>query len=358
MVKAIPPAFGAVGLAMVVAGLVADEAVLVVQGSLPIVLTLWALIQRARWPSSGITPIIAGTFVAMWIGVQINPQLPAVIVGVIGLAATGYAWLFLTKLSSINFAWAYAGAYGVGVATWGWGSTGLSHLFVGLAVAVLWLVPVPMFIVGFRSLAGLVSLKNLMVTTISHEFRGPLSAISGLINTGDDSDVTESIDLIRDAAQALEMMTEDLLVALLPRGTKVSVNPTTLDMLALVSSVATKEFTIEVTDEPMILGDELRTRQILNNLISNTSRYGGPSREIRIGRMDGYGLIEVRDNGDGVPVELEKTMFTAFASSGAVSGSLGIGLAVSHELAVRMSGELTYAREAGETVFSLRLPLA
>jgi signal transduction histidine kinase len=355
--RAIPPAFTFIGLGIIVAGLVSGQGLLVAQGSLPIFLSLWVVAQLRWWPSHGMTPIVGATSVAMWVGVLINPLPYIVILGVVGLAAIGYAWLFLTKVPTSIFTLSYALAYGTGVATWSWGSTRLTHLLVGVAVAVLWLVPVPMLTLGFRSLAEMVSLKNRMVSTVSHEFRGPLSVISGILNSGDDNDVVESVDLLRDAAKTLEIMTEDLLVALLPEGSEVTVNVTALDASALVASVAPEEFTIEGLDEVVILGDQLRVRQVLRNLISNTSRYGGPLRAIEIRRMNGYGLIAVRDNGDGVPGELEETLFTAFAASGEVSGSVGIGLAVSFELAQRMGGELTYAREAGETVFSLSLPL-
>ncbi len=354
----IPPVFVSIGLGLIIAGLVSDQGVLVVQGLLPVTLSLWVLAQARWWPRYGIRPIVGATVPVIWVGVLINPLHYIVILGVVGLAAIGYTWLFLSKLSTPTFTLSYALAYGTSVATWNWGSTGFIHLLVGLAVAALWLVPVPMLTLGFRSLAEMVSLKNRMVSTVSHEFRGPLSVISGVLNSGDEDDVLESVDLLRDAAKALELLSEDLLVALLPEGSEVTVNVTTLDAYALVTSVAPEEFIIEVVDEVMILGDQLRVRQVLHNLISNTSRHGGPSRAIAIRRMNGYGLVEVRDNGDGVPGEIEKTLFTAFASSNEASGSVGIGLAVSHELAQRMGGRLTYAREAGETVFMLSRPLA
>ena len=70
--------------------------------------------------------------------------------------------------------------------------------------------------------------------------------------------------------------------------------------------------------------------------------------------------IIVSDDGEGVPAGLEEVIFGRYERGTSVSqpGSVGIGLAVSRELADLMGGELTYERQNGRTQFVLRLPAA
>jgi len=66
----------------------------------------------------------------------------------------------------------------------------------------------------------------------------------------------------------------------------------------------------------------------------------------------------VRDDGDGVPEGDRETIFEPYGqsdSSRQVSGSVGLGLHVSRDLARLMGGDLDYEYRDGQSVFSLRL---
>jgi two-component system nitrogen regulation sensor histidine kinase GlnL len=66
-------------------------------------------------------------------------------------------------------------------------------------------------------------------------------------------------------------------------------------------------------------------------------------------------VIEVEDNGPGVPPELVKTLFLPLVT-GRSNGS-GLGLAVAQDLATRHGGIIEFTSQPGRTVFSLLLPL-
>lgn len=106
--------------------------------------------------------------------------------------------------------------------------------------------------------------------------------------------------------------------------------------------------------------DPLRFRQIVRNLLSNATRYGGDKIWIEIEDRAETITVSVVDNGDGVPVALEKRIFEAYerGNHGAVAqpGSVGLGLAVSRRLADLMGGTLEYRRVDGTTRFELSLP--
>ena len=106
--------------------------------------------------------------------------------------------------------------------------------------------------------------------------------------------------------------------------------------------------------------DGLRTRQIIRNLLTNATRYGGTSIRVEIDVQDGVGKLTVLDDGQGVLGMDEDRIFDPYyrsRSDVAVPDSVGLGLAVARQLARLMSGDLVYRRQDGWTRFELSLPL-
>ncbi len=98
----------------------------------------------------------------------------------------------------------------------------------------------------------------------------------------------------------------------------------------------------------------------MRNLIVNAQRYGGD--EIRVAVTSGGfgGAVEVRDSGSPLPDEEVEAIFSRYYrthQTPGVTASVGLGLAVSRELARPMGGDITYHHD-GEAVFTLRLPTA
>jgi len=109
----------------------------------------------------------------------------------------------------------------------------------------------------------------------------------------------------------------------------------------------------------------MRIAQILSNLLGNASKYTQPAGEIRLSarREDAHAVIEVQDNGIGIPTQSLEEVFEMFTqvrtSPAAASMGLGIGLALSRGLA-QMHGATLTARSEGlgrGSTFTLRLEL-
>jgi signal transduction histidine kinase len=116
-----------------------------------------------------------------------------------------------------------------------------------------------------------------------------------------------------------------------------------------------------VGGEPKALADPGRVRQILRNLITNALRYGGDDVVVDLLSAAESVVVEVRDNGPGLPEEEWEKIFEPYYSShtGATKpGSVGLGLTVSRRLAHLMGGDLTYKYQNGMSVFSFTLPNA
>jgi len=176
-----------------------------------------------------------------------------------------------------------------------------------------------------------------------------------------DDERTELMQLVFGQAEEMLYIVEDLLVAARAEIGTISVEPVTIELREEleVALEGVQMTTIErPIDLPTVFADPTRVRQILRNLLTNVSRYGGEQRRILGGRAGERAWIEVRDNGPGVRAEDAERIFQPYATAhNGLTGSIGLGLSVAKQLAVLMSGSLSYRRENGESVFRLELPV-
>jgi signal transduction histidine kinase len=111
----------------------------------------------------------------------------------------------------------------------------------------------------------------------------------------------------------------------------------------------------------MVYADPRRLRQVLRNLVSNAHRYGGNQIFVDVASEESFVALQVRDNGSGIPDELQSRVFEPYQTAHervGVTGSVGLGLTVSRQLARLMGGDLTYHRVEEWSVFRLTLPAA
>jgi anti-sigma regulatory factor (Ser/Thr protein kinase) len=161
-------------------------------------------------------------------------------------------------------------------------------------------------------------------------------------------------------------MVEDILTAASADQNGLSISMTTVNAVAEIESVlgplrATGAKIASNLEAANITTDALRFRQVIRNLVSNALRHGGPNNLVA-GRIDdGFYTVQVRDDGPGIPEALEDRLFTRFIHQGnepLLTGSVGLGLAIAQLLTTRTGGTISYRRDQGETVFSVRYPLA
>ncbi len=210
--------------------------------------------------------------------------------------------------------------------------------------------------------------KDELIAGISHELRTPLTSIHGfseilLEYPGIDSGAQELIGFINASSADLTRMVNDLLTAakLDANGLVTSFEEVDLarEVNAVVAPYRRGGHVIETDLSPSkLFTDSLRVRQIIHNLVSNALRHGGDRIRVSTGEKEGSVVLVVADNGAGVKPGMEDLLFKRFANPGRralVAGSVGLGLAISRELASKLGGELDYTREDGWTLFSLHL---
>jgi signal transduction histidine kinase len=109
----------------------------------------------------------------------------------------------------------------------------------------------------------------------------------------------------------------------------------------------------------MAYGGELN--QVWTNLIDNAIDAVNGSGKICIGTFveDNQVVVEVVDNGKGIPPEIQSRLFEPFFTTKSVGTGTGLGLLISHRIvANRHGGEIEFESKPGETRFKVRLPLS
>jgi PAS domain S-box-containing protein len=225
-----------------------------------------------------------------------------------------------------------------------------------------------------RELENQIRSKDEFVASVSHELRTPLSVVYGLgeelrSNSASLSsqEIAELHALLAQQAGEVVAIVEDLLVAARADIDKLVVVGESVDIGSQVASVIqplSPELAVNVINPDELVFawcDGPRCRQILRNLLVNATRHGGEKIQLTYGYANERVLVEVRDDGEGVPAGEESLIFDAYHRSEAAVGnpaSIGLGLTVARKLARLMDGDLSYARCEGWSVFSLTLPAA
>jgi two-component system OmpR family sensor kinase len=191
------------------------------------------------------------------------------------------------------------------------------------------------------------------VADASHELRTPLTTIRGyaeLFRRGAaerPEDLARAMRRIEDEAARMGLLVEDLLLlARLDQGRPLERGPVDLvavagDALADLSAIAPdRPVTFEHPDALVVPGDEARLRQVAGNLLANARIHtpDGTGVHVRVRAYDGQAILEVADEGPGLPPGEEGLVFERFyradaarartGRSGAVGGGTGLGLSI------------------------------
>lgn len=225
-----------------------------------------------------------------------------------------------------------------------------------------------------RRLQDILESKDRFLASVAHELRTPLTAVVGFAeelnahpNSYSRREQDEFHELIALHSTELSHIIEDLLVWARSDIGQVHIHPRQFNLgngvrqnLRMIPGANIK--VTEPDGAVEVVADPARVRQIVRNLLTNASRYGGEDVTISVGRSNGSGTIEVSDNGPEIPPDRASRIFQAYERSdngdSSQPGSIGLGLTVSRSLARLQSGDLIFAREAGRNVFRVSLPIS
>lgn len=270
----------------------------------------------------------------------------------------------------------------------GLNGTIISVVAAVLSMAILGILMIMIFFYRDRQrhrAAVAVSAKNDFFSKMSHDIRTPLNAVIGLellalenVNRPDEVKdyLTKSsaaasylLSIINDVLDMSRIESGKLTIASLP----FDMNQVLCDIAVIVSPMATDKslhfsMNVDKAFETNYLGDQVRIKQILMNLLSNATKFTKEGGHIWLtathaARADGYDAITltISDDGIGMSKEYLNRIFTPFeqerSSLISTSTGSGLGLSIVHNLVELMNGTIAVESVIDKgTTFTIVLP--
>lgn len=226
------------------------------------------------------------------------------------------------------------------------------------------------------------NLKSLFISTVSHEFRNPLSVIQTAIELIEihGERITEAkrntyIKRIKGAVQSMKLLMEDVLFIGKSEAGKVECNLAPLNLKEFCQELIEGFTTVETRGHEIIftcysentdaLMDERLLHYILVNLLSNAIKYSPTNETIKFeltcDYTQGIAIFQIQDEGIGIPEADQAHLFKSFyraSNSQSIQGT-GLGLVIVKRCVEAHNGQIAFNSQEGVgTTFVITLPLS
>ncbi|MER5195893.1 ATP-binding protein [Streptomyces sp. NPDC002755] len=217
------------------------------------------------------------------------------------------------------------------------------------------------------ALEASVERQRRFVADASHELRSPIASLRTQLEVGvAHPGLLDVPGAVEDTVRLQRLAADLLLLARLDAG-EGPVAGARVDLAALAREEAAGRPEVVVDAEcaragsAEVAGSRGQLGRVLANLLDNARRHTRSAVTVTVRRVGGQAVVEVADDGDGVPEADRERIFERFVrlddARGRDEGGAGLGLAIARDVAVRHGGTLT-VRETptGGALFELRLP--
>ncbi len=208
---------------------------------------------------------------------------------------------------------------------------------------------------------------NRLVADVAHEIRTPLALVRGQLESLQENRGElhrEQLLPILDEVTRMGILIHDLQQLSLAKADRLHLQRRRVvfdnlvdEIFAVMQSEAeAKGVQLEIEGEVRceVYIDLARIKQVLINLIGNAIRYTQPGGkvEVRVSKNKGSAIVQIVDNGPGIPPESLPYIFDRFyrteSSRSRKSGGMGLGLAIAKEFVAAHGGTLTVESELDE----------
>ncbi|MGV6944337.1 hybrid sensor histidine kinase/response regulator [Sphingobacterium kyonggiense] len=222
--------------------------------------------------------------------------------------------------------------------------------------------------------------KTDILAEITHEIRTPLNSLIGIVDllkSRKDLYQPKDISLLESAYSNITMTSKTIndILNLSKIDQHDSIDPTHFDYNDLLLEVIeghqhqaklkniSLDYQINRDIPSIIYTDEVKVRQILNNLVSNAIKYsskGTVTSSIRVNEK-GHLIIQVSDQGEGIPDNLKKNIFKKYYTinkSNKIDSGVGLGLYITKNIVNMLDGKIGFRTTTGSgTTFIVDIPI-
>jgi PAS domain S-box-containing protein len=224
-----------------------------------------------------------------------------------------------------------------------------------------------------RRLQEKISDLNTFIYKASHDLGAPLATMLGLINLSDirnnDPEVSQYLNLLRASLDKMNILLKDLVSSVSITEDKLIVE--SVDFKAMIEHIhqsqkfapefKNMQFTADVKDPILIQTDRRFIYPILSNLIMNAVKYRNSENNsfihVSVQESTNGIIMEVADNGIGIPEKLHDKVFDMFYRGTQISTGSGLGLYIVKTAVQKLGGKIEMkSREKIGTTFAVHLP--
>lgn len=216
--------------------------------------------------------------------------------------------------------------------------------------------------------------KSMFLANMSHEIRTPMNGVVGMVEALKQTELTEDqmeyLNIIDISSENLLSVVNDILDFSKVEAGQIELENITFNIHKIIDEVVKMlhfkanqkglylKFVVEKTIPSFLIGDSLRIKQILINLVNNAIKFttkGGITINCRLDNIDDKNvklLFTVIDTGIGISSNIKDRLFESFTQADVSTtrkfGGTGLGLAISKSLTKMMDGEIGVDSKEGE----------
>ncbi len=221
-----------------------------------------------------------------------------------------------------------------------------------------------------KRLEGARDSQRRFISDASHELRSPITATKATIEVArahpELTDWERTAEVISEENDRLAGLVDDLLLLANLEENSSDLQTSRIDLdevcLSEVNRPHPVPVRVQVYRAARVEANLRHLTRALRNIIENGTRYAASEVIVRVDAVDGFGVIEISDDGPGIDPDLADRVFDRFARldesrNRSEGGGAGLGLAIARQIVEAAGGTITVTNRNG-AVFTIRIPLA